>query len=102
MIHVIATMTLHPGSRGAFIEEVKGITGPVRAEDGCIEYNPAIDLDSGIITQSHEADRVIIVEKWESLDALHAHRAVPHLLAFKERVKDMVATMSIVVLEDIK
>lgn len=101
MINVIATMTLTPGCRESFVELLKGIVGLVRAEDGCIEYQPTIDLNSGIATQSHEENRVILIEKWESLDALHAHRTAPHLLRYKESSKDMVAGMSIMVLEEI-
>lgn len=102
MINVIATMKLNPGCRQAFIEVLKGIIGPIRAEEGCIEYLPAVDLETGISTQSHEEDRVVIIEKWASLDAFHGHRAVPHLLEFKESTKDMVAGMSIMVLNEIK
>lgn len=101
MINVIAAITLNPGCREAFIQLLRGIISPVRAEEGCIEYQPAIDLNSGIATQNHEEDRVIIIEKWESLDALHAHRAAPHLLRYKESSKDLVAGMSIMVLEEI-
>lgn len=102
MINVIATMKLKPGCRESFIKLLKGIIDPVRAEYGCIDYHPVVDLESGISTQSHEEDRVIIIEKWESLDAFHAHRAVPHLLEYKEATKDMVAEMSIMVLNEIK
>lgn len=102
MINVIATMKLNPGCREPFIELVKGLTAPVRAEEGCIEYLPAVDIDSGVFNQSHDEDRVIIVEKWSNLDTFHAHRDAPHVLEYKESTRDMVADMSIMVLNEIK
>jgi quinol monooxygenase YgiN len=39
-------------------------------------------------------------EKWESLEALHAHLRAPHMLTYREQVKDMVEDLSLNVLEE--
>ena len=91
MINVICTITIAPGRRADFIAEFKAIVPEVLAEQGCIEYGPTIDLDTGIERQAPLDDNVVvIVEKWESLDDLKAHLVAPHMNAYRERVTDMV------------
>lgn len=99
MIHVIATIDLVPGSREKFLAEFRKIIAAVRAEAGCIEYGPAVDADTGMPTQYRiGADRVTVVEKWESVDALKAHSVAPHMQAYRARVKDLVRAMELRVL----
>ncbi|MBI1830559.1 MAG: antibiotic biosynthesis monooxygenase, partial [Planctomycetes bacterium] len=47
MIHVIATITVKPGKRDAFLAEFHRIVPAVHAEAGCIEYGPSVDVASG-------------------------------------------------------
>ena len=99
MIHVIATIDLAPGTREAFLAEFRKIIADVRAEAGCIEYGPAIDAETGIPAQVRiGADRVTVMEKWESVDALKAHAVAPHMQAYRLRVKDFVRGMELRVL----
>lgn len=99
MIHVIATIDLAPGTREAFLAEFRKIIADVRAEAGCIEYGPAIDAETGIPTQYRiGANRVMVMEKWESVDALKAHAVAPHMQAYRVRVKDFVRGMELRVL----
>jgi len=100
MIYVIATAELKPGTRDAFLAEFRKNVPNVRAEKGCIEYGPTVDIASGIKTQVPLRDSVVtIVEKWESLEALQAHVVAPHMAAYRERVKDFVVRVSLQVLE---
>ena len=65
MIHVIAVIDLNPGTRDAFVGEMKKIVPLVKAENGCIEYGPAVDLASGAADQLHLGENtVVVVEKW--------------------------------------
>jgi len=99
MIHVIATIDLAPGTRESFLAEFRKVIADVRAEAGCIEYGPAIDAETGIPTQyTLGADRVTVMEKWESVDALKAHSKAPHMLAYRVRVKEFVRGMELRVL----
>ncbi len=99
MIHVIATIELHPGRREAFLEEFRRIVPDVLAEPGCIEYGPAIDAETDVAAQPPpRPDVVTIVEKWASLDHLKGHLAAPHMRAYRPRVKDLIARSSLAIL----
>ena len=87
MIHVIATVELHPGTRDRFLHEFALLEPLVRAEDGCLEYGAAVDVASGLPVQaSLRPDVVIVIEKWTTLEALMAHLAAPHMKGYRERV----------------
>jgi quinol monooxygenase YgiN len=43
MIHVLAIITAKPGMREAVLKEFRANMPAVRAEQGCVEYGPAID-----------------------------------------------------------
>lgn len=88
MIYVIATLELEPGTRRTFLEEFAKVIPLVRGEAGCIEYAPTVDAETGIASQSRIGpDRVTVVEKWESVAALKAHDAAPHMQDYRSRVK---------------
>ncbi|MFO0954711.1 MAG: putative quinol monooxygenase [Isosphaeraceae bacterium] len=100
MIHVIATIELREGTREAFLDEFRKIVPPVRAEEGCIEYGPAVDVDSGISAQGGvRPDVVTVVEKWETLDHLRAHLSAPHMVEYRPKVQDFVVRTTLAVLE---
>jgi len=99
MIDVIATIRIRPGGREEFLEKFKINVPNVLAEDGCLRYQPSIDAKSGLAAQETDANTVTIVEQWESLDALHAHLAAPHMASYRETVKDLVEGVSLKVLE---
>src|SRR3712207_1337154 len=56
MVHVIATIQLQPGRRDAFLAEFHKLVPLVRAEDGCLEYGPAVDILTGIPVQDPVRD----------------------------------------------
>jgi quinol monooxygenase YgiN len=100
MIHVIATIEIVPGKRDAFLAEFHRIVPPVRAEAGCLEYGPTVDVPTGLAAQIPlRENTVTIVEKWESLPALQAHLVAPHMLEYRGRVKDFVAGVKLQVLQ---
>ena len=99
MIHVIATVELAPGTREKFLAEFRKLIPDVRAEAGCIEYGPAIDAETDIAIQFKlGADRIVVIEKWETVAALKAHGVAPHMQAYRARVKDYVRGMELRVL----
>ena len=100
MIHVIATIDLHAGQRAAFLEEFHALMPHVLAEDGCLEYGPTVDVDSGLAVQSPlRPDTVTVVEKWRDVPALKAHLNAPHMLEYRPKVKDFVANVKLIVLQ---
>ncbi|WP_458093776.1 putative quinol monooxygenase [Roseomonas sp. WA12] len=99
MIHVIAIITTKPGMRDAVLEAFRANMPAVHAEQGCIEYGPAIDAEgAGGIQAPLGPDTFMVVEKWESLDALKAHAAAPHMAAYGARTREMVASRAVHVL----
>ena len=71
----------------------------VIAEDGCIDYGPATDIDSGMAGLPAVRDDVVtVIEKWDDLPALKAHLAAPHMLTYRDKVKDLVVGTEIRVL----
>ena len=100
MIHVIATIDLAPGTRDAFLTEFRKLIPEVKAEAGCLAYGPAIDAETDIPTQARVgADKVVIVEQWESVAALKAHAVAPHMKAYRVAVKEFVRGMELRVLQ---
>ncbi len=99
MIFVLARIEVAPGTRSQFLEEFHRLMPAVHAEAGCIEYGPAIDVETGMAKQSKLGDDVVmIVEKWESLSHLEAHLVAPHMTPYRERVKDIVRSTQLTVL----
>ena len=91
MIHVIATAYIVQGRRHEFIREFNANIPHVLTEKGCIQYTPTVDLVSGIERQSPpEEDTVVIIEQWKTIEDLEKHLEAPHMLEYRERVKDMV------------
>ncbi len=100
MVFVIASIELAEGCRDAFLEEFRKIVPAVRAEAGCIEYGPTVDVESGIDAQQPLRDNVVtVVEKWESLDALKAHLVAKHMQEYRPRVKEMVVSSKLQILQ---
>ena len=91
MVHVVAVITAKPGLRGEVLAAFQANVPAVHAEEGCIEYGATVDTpDAGPIQTP--------VEKWESMDALTAHAAAPHMAAYAAKVKDKLASRVIHVL----
>jgi quinol monooxygenase YgiN len=100
MISVIASVRVKVGRIPEFIEIFKSNLPKVRKEKGCIEYFPAVDIDSGLPVQKLDKNVVTIIEKWESVEDLRAHLKTPHMLAYREKVKDIVEELSVKVLKE--
>jgi quinol monooxygenase YgiN len=99
MIQVIATIKVRPGTRENYLGILKANIPNVLAEKGCIAYVPAVDVESGIPVQVElRPDVVTLIEAWDSLADLQAHLKAPHMLAYREKVKDIVKNISLHVL----
>ena len=99
MIHVIAIIAAKPGMRDAVLQEFRANMPAVHAEAGCIEYGPAVDAEGmGRIQTPFGEDTFVVIEKWDSKEALKAHAAAPHMAAYAARTKDMIASRVIHVL----
>ena len=98
MVSVVATIKIKPGTREQFLEHFLKLVPTVLAENGCIEYFPTVDAETGMDVQARDSDAVTILEKWESVDALKAHLAAPHMDTFREQVGSIITDMNVKVL----
>ena len=99
MIHVLAIITAQPGQREAVLTEFRANMPAVHAEDGCIEYTPAVDAEeAGPMQARLGPDSFCVVEKWASMAALRAHAASPHMAAYGAKVKPLLVSRVIHVL----
>jgi quinol monooxygenase YgiN len=99
-VNVIATIELHPGRRTEFLNEFWQIVPEVRQEAGCIRYEPTIDLETLLTNQADpRPSTVVILETWSSLDALEAHLIAPHMQIYRGKVKSMVKSVTLQVLQ---
>ena len=99
MIHVIAVITAKPGKRDAILQAFRANCPAVRAEKGCIEYGAAVDAENALPIQTRWGpDSFLVIEKWDSMEALKAHATAPHMAAYGARTKEMIASRVIHIL----
>jgi quinol monooxygenase YgiN len=99
MIRVVAVITAHPGRREEILTAFRANVPNVRAEKGCIEYASHIDAtDIGPFQAEFGPDTFVVLETWESPDALRAHAAAPHMKTYGQKTKDLIASRAIHVL----
>ena len=98
MICVIATIKAKAGQRNALLACIEDNLSNVHAEIGCLEYQPMVDTESSLDAQQLDENIVTMVEKWETMSNLNAHAVAPHMLEYREKVKDIVESVSLKVL----
>jgi quinol monooxygenase YgiN len=98
MICVIATIRAKAGQRNALLACIEDNLSNVHAEIGCLEYQPMVDTESSLGAQQLDENIVTMVEKWETMSNLNAHAVAPHMLEYREKVKDIVESVSLKVL----
>jgi quinol monooxygenase YgiN len=102
MIHVIAVITAKPGKREDILQAFRANVPAVRAERGCIEYGAAIDAENAPSIQTRWGpDTFLVIEKWESMDALRAHAAAPHMAAYGAKTRELIASRVIHILSPV-
>ncbi len=91
MIRVIAIITTHPGRREEALAIARANVPTVLAEAGCHEYMLVVDEEASPMPARMGSDVFVVIESWESIDALKAHGAAPHMSAYRKATKEMVA-----------
>lgn len=100
MIHVIASIRVKEGALDEYVALFKENVPNVLAEDGCVQYSPCVDAETGWKTQALDPQRMTVVEQWESMAALQAHARAPHMAAFRKKAGHLVEGMTLQVVED--
>ena len=68
-------------------------------DDGS-EYGPTIDAEGiGSFQAKFGPDTFVVIEKWESPEALRAHATSPHMATYAAKTRDMIASRVIHVLQ---
>ena len=102
MICVIATVSLKEGKKDAYLAELWKIIPAVREENGCIEYAPYVRNDSGLpLPPVLSEDTVIVIEKWESMNALRMHGQTAHMDRYRQSIKGLMVSAQIQVLSPV-
>ena len=100
MVHVLAVIKTKPGMRDKVLAAFNDNVPAVHAEDGCIEYGAAVDVEKGGPAQTKMSeDTFVVIEKWASMQALGAHAKSEHMAAYAAKVKDMLEDRTIHILE---
>jgi quinol monooxygenase YgiN len=90
VVHVLAMITAKPGQRDAVLAAFRANVPNVLAEAGCIEYGAAADAEGmGGIQTPLGPDSFVVIEKWESGEALAAHAAAPHMKEYGAKTKEL-------------
>jgi quinol monooxygenase YgiN len=90
MIYGIVSVRVKPGKVQEFIDLFKSVAATVRKEKGCVQYVPAVDFETGLPPQTLDKNVVTILEKWETLEALQAHLAMPYMADFFAKQEPLV------------
>ncbi|MEO7242047.1 MAG: putative quinol monooxygenase [Variovorax sp.] len=102
MIHVVAIITAKPGLRERMLEVFRANVPAVLAEAGCIAYEAVVDANGAAAGYAQfGADTFVVVERWESMQALQAHAVSPHMKAYGAKVKEWIASRAVHVLEPV-
>lgn len=84
MIVVIGKLVLQPGKAPQVEDALKVLLPRARADDGCISYHFARDVENADVLHSSE--------RWRDKASLDAHNALPHLAAVQESAQPNLAT----------
>ena len=73
MLVLVVTYETKPNGARAFVRavEASGILDVIRAEEGCRQYDHLLPADG--------ADRVVLIEAWESEELQQLHLRQPHM-----------------------
>ena len=102
MIQILVTMIVKEGRMAEFIAVCEELRPLVLVEKGCQAYEYAREIASPLgIQEPINADRVTLIERWDSLDALKEHMETPHMKEAGPKMKDLRSSVAARVLESI-
>ena len=100
MIYVIATIELVEGKKSQYLKELRKVIPDVRAEEGCLEYSPSVDVATDIPVQDPVKDNVVtIIERWTDIEALKNHLKTSHMKTYREATKFVIKRIRVRILK---
>jgi len=82
-VHVTARLQARPDTQAALRREARALTGPTRAETGCLRYD--------LYEHSSEPGCFLFIERWQSADDLARHLQQPHIQRFIQASAELLA-----------
>ena len=102
MLHILVTMMVKEGHMKEFLAVCEELRPLVLREKGCQAYDYARETASPLgIQEPIETNRITLIERWESMDALKAHMETPHMKAAGLKMKDLRSSVTARVAESI-
>lgn len=98
MIHIVAILTAKIGHRPSLLAAFQEIVPAVRAEPGCISYQPVVDLATSPV--KFGADTLVVIETWKDQASLDAHNEGAALTSFLQKAKALLAQVDIHLLQN--
>ena len=99
MINVLAVISAKPGMREKILAHFNANVPAVRAEKGCIEYGAVVDAqDAPGFQDKLGPDTLVVIEKWESMQALTDHASAPHVATYRANTKELIASRKVHIL----
>jgi quinol monooxygenase YgiN len=89
---VVVLARAKPGCGGQALAAFGELAAVTHTEEGCLLF--ALHRDPG------DAERIVLVERWTSREALDAHLLTPHLLAFRRESADLWAEPTTIMVLD--
>ena len=80
-VNVVVLARAKPGRGDEAAAAFQEVAVPTHAEEGCIVY--------ALHRVANDPERLVLVERWASREALDQHLATPHLTAFREDSHDL-------------
>ena len=90
MVHVLVTMMIKDGRMKEFLALGEKLRSLVLAERGCKAYDYTREVASPLsIQEPVDPNRITLIERWESLEALKAHMDVRHMKEFGPKMAEL-------------
>lgn len=74
MVYVVVTMQIKKGRVDEFLKMAEELSGFIVKEPGCLAFDFTREVKSPLgIQEPIDPDRVTLIERWESMEALEVH-----------------------------
>ena len=93
-VRVVAVLQALPGTGAEVLALWPSLAEQVRAEQGCLAYD--------LHRVAGDVDRLVVLERWASLEALAEHGQSSHMVEFGARAAALLSVPpEVIVLEDV-
>jgi quinol monooxygenase YgiN len=95
MLHVVVTMTVKEGRLEEFLALCRELRPKVLAEPGCLAYDYTREIPGPFGGGPGRAGKIILLELWESMEALEAHLMAKHMKETGARMAELRSSVEV-------